>query len=273
MQRIERKAIMKKLLSRLSAVGGLMVVVQLIFSSVAIASQPIIEADVVCEEDSLYVTYTATAWEGWPGNPDSRLNPAIEIYVDGILVHTGAFTDPNYAFSGSIPLPAGLGVGDTLPVMALAAAPWGTGLPGDNTAPGGSSDSVTVTVPDDECGGTDLGTGRFTGGGNIRLPNSVRVTRGLTIHCDLLLSNNLQVNWSGGNKFHMTEHIETVACSDDPNIHQAPPDAPLDTLIGIGTGRYNGTGARQTWDGGHCSCALGQGVHRVHGRAGGLPVS
>jgi hypothetical protein len=208
MQRIERKAIMKKLLSRLSAVGGLMVVVQLIFSSVAIASQPIIEADVVCEEDSLYVTYTATAWEGWPGNPDSRLNPAIEIYVDGILVHTGAFTDPNYAFSGSIPLPAGLGAGDTLPVMALAAAPWGTGLPGDNTAPGGSSDSVTVTVPDDECGGVDLGTGRFTG---------------------------------GGNKFHMTEHIETVACSDDPNIHQAPPDAPLDTLIGIGTGRYNGT--------------------------------
>ena len=68
----------------------------------------------------------------------------------------------------------------------------------------------------------------------------VRVTRGLTIHCDLKLSNNLEVNW-GGNQFHMTEHLETVACTDDPAITQAPPPAPLDTLIGVGTGRYNGT--------------------------------
>ena len=66
-----------------------------------------------------------------------------------------------------------------------------------------------------------------------------RVTRGLTIHCDLLLSNNLEVNW-GGNQFHMTEHLTTVACTDDPAIIQAPPPAPLDTLIGVGTGRYNG---------------------------------
>lgn len=66
------------------------------------------------------------------------------------------------------------------------------------------------------------------------------VTRGLTIHCDLLLSNNLEVNW-GGNQFHMTEHLETVACTDDPAIIQAPPPAPLDTLVGVGTGRYNGT--------------------------------
>ena len=31
----------------------------------------------------------------------------------------------------------------------------------------------------------------------------------------------------------------TVACTDDPAIIQRPPAAPLDTLIGIGTGRYN----------------------------------
>ena len=36
------------------------------------------------------------------------------------------------------------------------------------------------------------------------------------------------------------EHITTVECSDDPTVHQAPPAAPLDTLIGVGTGRYNG---------------------------------
>jgi hypothetical protein len=65
------------------------------------------------------------------------------------------------------------------------------------------------------------------------------ITRGLTTHCDLLLSNNLQVNWPTGRKFHMMEHLETVACTDDPAIHQQPPPAPLDTLIGVGTGRYN----------------------------------
>ena len=61
----------------------------------------------------------------------------------------------------------------------------------------------------------------------------------MTIHCDLLLSNNLQVNWPD-NKFHMTEHLTTVSCTDDPNIVQTPPPAPLDTLVGVGTGRYNG---------------------------------
>jgi hypothetical protein len=35
----------------------------------------------------------------------------------------------------------------------------------------------------------------------------------------------------------MTEHLETVACTDDPNIIQAPPPAPVDTIIGRGTGR------------------------------------
>ena len=38
----------------------------------------------------------------------------------------------------------------------------------------------------------------------------------------------------------MTEHLTTVACSDDPAIIQDPPPAPLDTLVGVGTGRYNG---------------------------------
>jgi len=76
-------------------------------------------------------------------------------------------------------------------------------------------------------------------GGRSRGAVQVKVTRGLTLHCDLLLSNNLEVNWLG-NKFHMTEHLQTVSCTDDPNIIQAPPPAPLDTMVGVGTGRYNG---------------------------------
>lgn len=85
---------------------------------------------------------------------------------------------------------------------------------------------------------TSSGEGRFTGGGNQIQVGGARVSRGLTIHCDRLLSNNLEVNWNG-NRFHMEEHLTTVACTDDPAITQAPPDAPLDTLIGTGIGRYN----------------------------------
>jgi len=38
----------------------------------------------------------------------------------------------------------------------------------------------------------------------------------------------------------MLEHLQTLTCADDPTIVQAPPVAPIDTLIGVGTGRYNG---------------------------------
>ncbi len=84
----------------------------------------------------------------------------------------------------------------------------------------------------------ESGTGRFTGGGTQTVVGGASVSRGLTIHCDRLLSNNLQVNW-GRNSFHMTDHLTTVACTDDPNIDQNPPKAPLDTLVGTGIGRYN----------------------------------
>ena len=124
----------------------------------------------------------------------------------------------------------GKSAGDVIEVAAVAVGTWGNGEPG-----GYIVDWVDLVVP--ECGKTE--DGRFTGGGSQVRVGDVRVTRGLTIHCDLLLSNNLEVNW-GGKQFHMTEHLTTVACTDDPNIIQAPPVAPLDTLIGVGTGRYNG---------------------------------
>jgi hypothetical protein len=124
--------------------------------------------------------------------------------------------------------------GDVVEVSALAVANWGNG------ELGGQSNWVDVTIPNLACGDEELAGGRFTGGGSQVRVGEARITRGLTIHCDLLLSNNLEVNW-GGNKFHMTEHLTTVACTDDPAIIQDPPPAPLDTLVGIGTGRYNGT--------------------------------
>ena len=65
-----------------------------------------------------------------------------------------------------------------------------------------------------------------------------KVTHGLTIHCDLKLSNNLELNWGVGQNFHLTEHL-TASCSDAVDIDQKPPVAPLDTLVGTGRGKYN----------------------------------
>jgi hypothetical protein len=95
------------------------------------------------------------------------------------------------------------------------------------------------------------GKGRMTGGGqNLRFADDVRITKGLTIHCDLRLSNNLNVVWPGDsgsqNHFRMTEH--TFADCVDTEIDQRPPDAPFDTFIGEGTGKLNGaSGASISW--------------------------
>jgi hypothetical protein len=200
----------------------------------ASAHWPTISADVVCdvETGAVTVNYTSTAWPGLGSDPTqdpSRANPQIDITLDGAVVASGAYTAPSYAFSGSFVV-TGKSAGDVIEIAAVAVGTWGNGEPGGNVV-----DWVDLVVP--ECGRTD--DGRFTGGGHQLRVGEARVTRGLTIHCDLLLSNNLEVNW-GGNQFHMTEHLTTVECSDDPNIIQAPPVAPLDTLVGVGTGRYNG---------------------------------
>jgi hypothetical protein len=161
-----------------------------------------------------------------PGAPGGA-NPQIDILFNGVKVAQGAYAAPDFSFSGSLPAPASA----TVTVTALAVGLW------DDGTVGGQSDSVVVDVPSGPC--VAEGLGRFTGGGHQVRIGAARVTRGLTIHCDLLLSNNLEVNW-GGNSFHMTEHLTTIACTDDPAIDQTPPAAPLDTLIGVGTGRYNG---------------------------------
>src|SRR5687768_10086701 len=205
----------------------------LVVATTAQAHWPTIKANIVCdlETGALTVNYTSTAWPGEgsdPTNDPSRANPQIDITLDGAVVASGAYTAPTYSFSGSIPV-TGKSAGDVIEVAAYAVGTWGNGEPGGNV-----HGWVDLTVP--ECGKVE--NGRFTGGGSQVRVGDVRVTRGLTIHCDLLLSNNLEVNW-GGNRFHVTEHLQTVECSDDPNIIQAPPVAPLDTLIGVGTGRYN----------------------------------
>jgi hypothetical protein len=200
-------------------------------AGVAAACFPTITAAARCDDTGqAVIDYSSTAWPGQNSSDPDRANSHIDIAFNGVVVANGAYVAPDFSFSGSAPAPAGTVPGDVVVVTATAVGSWGSGTFGP-----GASASVSVTVPD--C--IAEGDGRFTGGGSQIRVDGVRVTHGLTIHCDRLLSNNLELNWPGGNNFHMTEHVTTVACTDDPAIIQAPPPAPLDTLIGTGTGKFN----------------------------------
>ena len=205
--------------------------VLVLFGSNAWANYPKISGVAICDEVSgnYRIDWVSEAWPGYGADSPSRANSSIDIRIDGALVANGAYESPDYMFSGMADAPAGA---TSVILSATVVANWGNGTLG------GQSRSITVPIPAEPCDST-VADGRFTGGGHQLRVDGVRVTRGLTIHCDLLLSNNLEVNWQG-NQFHMTEHLTTIACTDDPDIIQAPPAAPLDTLVGIGTGRYNG---------------------------------
>lgn len=82
-------------------------------------------------------------------------------------------------------------------------------------------------------------TGRMTGGGNQIMVGGVRISRGFTIHCDITLSNNLEINWPA-NKWHITKPLTSAVCLDDPSVDPTPPPAPFDTFIGEGVGQLNG---------------------------------
>lgn len=88
-------------------------------------------------------------------------------------------------------------------------------------------------------GEEEPGIGRMTGGGGQVTIGDVYVTRGFTLHCDITLSNNLEINWPG-NKWHLDKPLTSADCVDDPAFEPAPPPAPFDTFIGEGVGRLNG---------------------------------
>jgi len=221
---------------RLLSLGITTVAAVLLMSGAAQAAPQLsIVAEAVCVSDgTVVISYTAAAGEA--PSPYLRENDHVDILLNGVLADTGGFASPDYSFSGALAAPAGSGSGDPVLVTVRATGNWDPDGLGGGPFPGGQSSSVTVYIPTEGC--VQPGLGRFTGGGHQIRVDNVRVTRGLTIHCDLLLSNNLEINWNG-NQFHMTEHMTTVACTDDPDIIQAPPAAPLDTLVGVGTGRYN----------------------------------
>lgn len=142
---------------------------------------------------------------------------AIQLYIDGTLVGQSS------------------GQGDGSVEDVLASSPnidekaefvWGGS---------GGVDNIKV------CAG-EAPLGRMTGGGNqltIIDGVEVKVSRGFTIHCDIALSNNVEVNWDG-NRWHIDKPLTRATCLDDPAIDPTQPAAPFDTFIGEGVGRLNG---------------------------------
>jgi len=90
--------------------------------------------------------------------------------------------------------------------------------------------------------------GRMTGGGSVFTSDGTRVTHGFELHCDVAdVPNNLEINWNGGNNFHL-ETLTKAFCFTDPKIDSGHPKAPFNTYVGTGTGKLNGVpGATATW--------------------------
>jgi uncharacterized repeat protein (TIGR01451 family) len=117
------------------------------------------------------------------------------------------------------------------------------------TAAGTISNTVVVSAdqddlnPDNNSATADTGIfeieSRMTGGGSVFTPEGLRVTHGFTLSSLKDNSNNIEVNWGKGNKFHLDQIID-LDCIDDPAIAEKPPTAGFDTMKGTGTGSYNG---------------------------------
>lgn len=101
----------------------------------------------------------------------------------------------------------------------------------------------------DDCGCDDHASGRMTGGGSVFLGKNAiggaegtRVTHGFQLHCAQPpqdVNNRLEINWSKSS-FHLLT-LTSVECRETAIVQAPPKSAPIDTLIGAGDGRFNGT--------------------------------
>ena len=109
-----------------------------------------------------------------------------------------------------------------------------------------------VAVPATAIGDAKNKAGRMTGGGHA--PGTMaggaaaKVTHGFELYCKTsVVPQRLEVNWSGGNRFHLTK-LTYSTCEEYDDIDQENPSAPFDTYIGKGTVRINVvSGATATW--------------------------
>lgn len=166
----------------------------------------------------------ATKWGPITWNTESQgSEPAgSSIVVEARAADTEAGLSAQPFVSASNDVPTNL-VGQFIEVRAtLKAAP-------DGTSPVLSDIKVQAVE--------ELHKGRMTGGGSIE---GSEVKHGFELCADPKGTNNLQINWGKGNKFHLLK-LDTAKLLDDPAIGEEPPTAGFDTYTGSGTGRFNGT--------------------------------
>ncbi|HEX5436991.1 MAG TPA: hypothetical protein VFW98_07525 [Gemmatimonadaceae bacterium] len=114
----------------------------------------------------------------------------------------------------------------------------------DGTSQIGKDDYTIRSATTEFTPAPELLQGRMTGGGvkatGTAGGSEVPVTLGLTLHCDITLSNNLEVNWTG-HQWHLTKPITTASCSNQDN-DAPPPASPIDTFEGTAFGSLDGVG-------------------------------
>lgn len=115
---------------------------------------------------------------------------------------------------------------------------------GEVTAVPPTGEPVTDTDPSHYCNppAPSPVSARITGGG-WRVTGSngeeIRSSGGFTLHCDIALSNNLQISWGKGEKWHIDKVVDAAFCKDDPEFTPGPPVAPADTYFGLDVGKLN----------------------------------
>jgi hypothetical protein len=216
----------RKDLLRSIAVGVGVVGLQLLSASSAFAYFVTVSANAVCTDGVPVINYSVGSSSTYPGGT----NTAVNVLFNGVVVDTQPFVLPTNSFSGSEPAPAGA---TSVTVTAIGAGIWGDGFTGT-----GIPASTQVTIPTD-CEQI-AAIGRFTGGPNAISIAGAKVTTGLQIHCHPKdPSVNFEINWAGGENFHLTD-VTTVTCFDSPLVTPQPPRAPVDTIVATGYGTYNG---------------------------------
>lgn len=226
--------------------GVALLVFQLASVQKAFAHYPIITATIACSNGAPVISYTVTSWDqgstlgGIVYPPHDGDNPQVNVLFNGVTVATGQFlpgTTPPDQFTGTALAPQGT---STVNVEAVSVGTWGDGTPGGQDSVYYVNTPLVLTVPTN-CAG---GIGRFTGGGKQVSVSNVVITKGFEVDCDLHQpSNNLEINWSnpgesGSHHFHMTAFLAAV-CTLVKN--PTPPTAPVNTIVGMGTGDFDNT--------------------------------
>ena len=191
-----------------------------------------------------------TFWASGPQFPEGIVFvPANPCSVGGYSYFVSAFSHPGIA---DVPVSPG---GAILEYTAAQLAPYAgkylvpdeaTGIIYAYTDSSATPDATPFSSTGDQLEGSTLSacpvtvgssTGFMTGGGQM---SAFSASHGFNLGCDVGSNhNNLEVNWAGGNKFHL-ESISSVTCFLDPALpNPAPPAANFNTLVLTGTGKYN----------------------------------